>query len=736
MEHREYISEEIDLEKYWLVLKRRWFPATLVFTGIVTLAAVYASLQVPIYQATGKLLFRDDSTSSLTGLESETAIGKLQSLSQGSDPLATQAQIISSLPIAQATVEALDLKDEQGNLLDPQWIAGSLSVKPVAGTDIIQIAYKSQDPKLAAALVNQVMKAYIDNNVQTNRAEAIAAREFILQQLPETEAAVSRAEVAMRQFQEANGIVDLEGEASAAVANMSALDKQIGDAQAELADVSARSAKLRQQVGTSAEGSVALSSLNQSPGVQDALAQLQEVETQLANARTRYQSGHPAVATLERQETALKALLEQRVGQVLGRSEQVSVGNLQIGSLRETLIADFVQAEVERVGLTRRLNQLVSSETAYQARTSVIPGLEKTQRELDRRLNAAQTTYETLLTKLQEVQVTENQNIGNARVISEAQLPEEPVAPQKKIILAGGVFAGFLTAIALAFLLDFTDRSVKTLKEARELFNYTLLGVIPTVGKPDKPLPRRGNSDRSIPRIISRDFPHSPVQEAYQMLNANLKFLNSDKEPTVIVITSSVPKEGKSEVAASLAAAIAQVNRRVLLVDADMRHPSQHHAWGLTNRVGLSNLVVGQVKLSDAVQVVTSTLHILTAGVTPPNPLALLDSSRMSAFVQACSQDYDFVIFDTPALAGTADAAVIGKMTDGVLLVARPGVVDAASGKAAKEFLVQSGQTVLGIVVNGVNIKSEPDSYFYYSEEEQVRSNFDRSTASSSNVQD
>lgn len=238
--------------------------------------------------------------------------------------------------------------------------------------------------------------------------------------------------------------------------------------------------------------------------------------------------------------------------------------------------------------------------------------------------------------------------------------------------------------------------------------------MIPALGRTGKSYPYSENLEHWVPRIITRDEPGSPISESYQMLQANLKFLSSDKNLKTIVVTSSVAQEGKSEVAANLAVAMAQVGHRVLLVEADMRHPIQHHVWGLMNSLGLSNVIVDQIALDAALQTVATNLSILPAGVIPPNPVALLDSKRMASLVDTFSQNYDFVVFDTPPLAGTADAAVLGKMADGILLVVRPGVVDSTSANAAKEFLAQSGQTILGMVINGVNVKSEPDSYFYY----------------------
>jgi capsular exopolysaccharide synthesis family protein len=376
---------------------------------------------------------------------------------------------------------------------------------------------------------------------------------------------------------------------------------------------------------------------------------------------------------------------------------------------------------VQRSGLASQLDDLYKTRAAYKNRSNILPQLEQTQRELERRIQASQTTYETLLNKLQEARVAENQTVGNARIISTAVVPKKPSGPSKKKYLAGGILVGTLLGVAGAFLLDLIDKSLKTVKEAKELFGATLLGVIPAFGKSVKTRrPLRG-LEGIVTRIVARDMPHSPVSQAYQMLQANLKFLSSDKPLKAIVVTSSVPKEGKSEVSANLAAAMAQVGRRVLLVDADMRHPSQHHLWELTNSVGLSNVLVGEADFNTAVQEVMPGLDVLPTGVIPPNPVALLDSKRMASLMETFSKNYDFVIVDTPPLAGIADAPIVGKMADGILLIVRPGVVDSASAKAAKEFLARSGQNVLGLVANAIIIKNEPDSYFYYTKEDYTK---------------
>jgi capsular exopolysaccharide synthesis family protein len=714
-------SEQLDFQKYWLVLRRRWFPATAVFGSVVGLAALAALLQKPVYEAEGKLLFKPDRSSSLTGLKND--IGEIVRIGEKSDPLSTEAEILRSIPILQKTVNALDLRDTQGEPLDPRTILKlkKLKVNPITGTDVLLISYKDTDPKRAAAVVNKIVEIYVQDNILNNQAKATAARTFINNQLPTVEANVRQADAALRKFKEENRVVALQEEARTAVEIVSDLDKQIAQAQARLAEATAQSEAFRNQLGLNREEAVAVTSLSQSPGVQEVLTELQKVQTQLAAERRRFLDTAPMVATLNRKEAELNALLQERVDQSLGSQQNVPVKNLQIGKLKQDLTANFVQSEVQRSGLASQLNDLYKTRATYKNRSNTLPQLEQNQRELERRIQASQTTYETLLNKLQEAQVAENQTVGNARIISTAQVPNKKAGPNKKKYLAAGGLVGILLGIVTAFWLDLTDKSVKTLKEARELFGSTLLGIIPVFGKSGKARPPAGDFERIVPRIVARDMPRSVIAQAYQMLQANLKFLSSDKQLKAIVVTSSVFKEGKSEVSANLAAAMAQVGRRVLLLDADMRHPSQHHLWELTNSVGLSNILVGEAEFNKAVQQVLPGLDVLTSGVIPPNPVALLDSKRMASLMDSFSKNYDFVIVDTPPLAGIADAAILGKMADGILLVVRPGVVDSASAKAAKEFLARSGQNVLGLVANGVIIKNEPDSYFYYTKEDYIK---------------
>ncbi|GAB4141714.1 MAG: polysaccharide biosynthesis tyrosine autokinase [Cyanobacteria bacterium J069] len=705
-------SEEIDFQKYWNVLKRRWLPATSVFLTLTLLSAAVAIRQKSSYQAETLLQVRSSGAAKLTGVGE--GLGELEKLTLQSNPVDSQAQIIQSAPIVSEVIRSLDLRDEKGEPVLVKDFLSKLKANSIPATDLLRVTYASEDPEETAAVINRLVDIYTKNNVLVNRAEAAAARDFIAKELPKTEAAVKAADSDLRRFKEANGVVLLESEAQEAVNIISKLEDQVTQARAELSDTSARLSQLQGRVGADPRRATVIAALSQSPGVQEALTQLQLAQQELAVERTRYTEDHPAIANLQRRVRSLEDMLQSRAVSV-AKSDWSSIRNdLQAGALQQDLIGELVRLEVQRQGIVLRLNTLSEASNAYRQRASALPRLEQQQRELERRLNAAQTTYEALLLRLQEIQVAENQNIGNVRVVSPAIVPDDPLPSQKKLFLIAGSLAGMLLGVATAFGLDLFDRSIKTVKEAKEALGYTLLGVVPAFSRNAKSNVPLGALDYPAPRVVVRDMPQSPIAASYQMLQANLKFLSSDKAVRSFVITSSVAQEGKSEIAANLAATMAQLGRKVLLVDADLRRPAQHHTWNLVNAAGLTNLLIDQVSSESVIQEVMPGLHVLPSGVVPPNPVALLDSKRMASLVEDFLKEYDFVLFDTPPLAGIADAAVLGKMTDGMVLVVRPGVVDSSRALAAREFLKQSGQQVLGMVLNCVDVRNEPDSYFYY----------------------
>lgn len=716
MESRESI--DLDLSRYLLILKRWWLPGTAIFAATVMLSVIATQFPRPSYEAEGKLLFRVPSFkvagSNLLPTNTEGGDGgDLKSLLANQNPINTQIEVISSPTILQRTIDKLGLKDKEGKPIEVDQLRKGVILKIVNGTDVLRISYTSRDPEQAAAVVNTIMNLYLENDILTNRSEAAATRQFMAKQLPKTQEAVNNAEVALRIFKQKHQIANLSEETKSAVETIGNLDNEMNTVRAQLDEVNAQTNELRQKVELNSQEAIAVSALSQSPAVQGVLTQLQDTDRQIAVERSRFLDDNPVVINLEARKASLQSLLQQQVGQTVGNQTQIPQRLLQIGNLRQNLIQSFLQSEVQRFGLAKRLSSLSNSRLAYEQRVKIIPQLAQNQRELERKVEVAESTYQTLLKKVQELQLVENTNTASSRIIAPALVPNKPVTGKKIIILLLGVMFGLFLATTTILFLSMRDRSLKTLKEVRDVFRYTLLGIIPLSVKKIR---RDSNVE---PKIAVRDTPYSLTSEMYRMIQANLKFLSSDKVLKTIVVTSAVPKEGKSTVSANLAAAIAQLGRKVLLIDADMRIPSQHHLWQLTNAVGLSEVLVGQAEFDVTVSKVMDNLDVLTAGVRPPNPLALLDSKRMASLIENFSSqhNYDFVIIDAPPLLLAADALTLSQMTDGILLVARPGVIDSNSANAAQEMLERSNYNVLGLVVNGIIDKNESSSYLYHEHE-------------------
>jgi capsular exopolysaccharide synthesis family protein len=465
----------------------------------------------------------------------------------------------------------------------------------------------------------------------------------------------------------------------------------------------------------------AVSSLSQSISLQETLAQLQKVKVQLAQKSNLLSDSSPQIISLKEEQADLEALLRTEVASALGPQQQGLAGQiniLRLGELKQGQLTEFADLGLRKEGLEQRLASLKDSYNNYQKRANLSPQLEEQQRQLERKLESVTANYETLLTKANEIGIRQDYKVDKVRVISAAALAEDPVNPDGKIIVAAGAMMGLLFGTALAFLLDLKDNTIKNTQEVESMFAYPLHGVVPdlSLGGNNQQLQLPGSERANLPEQVVSEVSMMPLKEAYQNIQVNLNLLDANAKKKVIAITSSVPQEGKSSVSANLAVARSQCGQRILLIDADMRRPTQHHIWEISNQIGLHEVIAGKIFWSEGVQNVMPNLDVLTSGSIPPNPIALLDSPSFLDFIAEISQEYDQVIFDTPPIIGLADTRIIGKAVDGFLFVVRPGVADYSSATAAKKLLDSTGLKVLGVVVNGADMRREPYHYssYYY----------------------
>jgi polysaccharide biosynthesis transport protein len=696
----------VDIQQIAQVLKRRWFPASIVMGAVLAFAMVMTSTQKPIYESEGKLRFvKDNKVSSLSGLSQQ--MGEMSGLTNLSNPLETESEIIRSTPLIQKTIDELQLKGKDQSPLTAEEFLKRLKVKTIRGTDLLSIIYLSQDPKEAASVVDRLTSNYLESNVRSTRAEAVAAREFITRQLPEVETRVIQAEQSLRQFKEENNVVALDEEAKVIVTGLNGLTDRLTTTQTDLAAVTSQISVLQNKLGVSSAQGMVLTSLSQSNAVQGVVAEYRKAQDELALQQTRYTDEHPSIVNLKSKVVALKSQLDLRVNETIGQTQAANPA-LQISKLEQDITADLIKLEAERLGLQNRVNVLGGAMVQSRQRADVLPRLEQNQRQLERGLQVARSTYEELLKRLQEVQVIENQNVGNVSIVSSAIVPKRPISPKTMLNLMLGGFASIMLGTIVIWLLEALDKSVKTMDEAKQLLPYPVLGQIPRLSNNTPQGPQAG-----VLALPLRDQLYSPANVAFEMLQTSLGFTVTDKPLKVLTVTSALPNEGKSFVAANLAIAAAQMGQKVLLIDADMRCPTQHKAWELHNLQGLSDVLVGQADASIRMSKVMGNLYVLTAGTIPPNPTALLNSQRLADLVAQVSQDFDFVIIDTPPISVVADGLLLGKLADGLLMVVRPGTVNSTALINARNHIEQSGVPILGMTMNGINAKMNYGGYYY-----------------------
>ncbi|MEM9766600.1 MAG: hypothetical protein AAF892_01795 [Cyanobacteria bacterium P01_D01_bin.71] len=424
------------------------------FVTCVALSAFAATRVKPTYTANAKLLFTSvDTTAALSDFGEGDRTDRLESLLTDQTPLTTQMQVLRSRPILQEAIEILSLRNDEGELLEPRVLGRSLEADIVPGTDVIRVSYVSDDAETSAAVVNTVIDRFREYSITQNRAEASEAKEFLLAQLPQSELAVRQAETELRDFLEENNVGVLEDEATSLVRQIEALSGEAATVQSTLDGTVAQANELQSKLGLTADQAFRVGTIRQNPAVQEALLALQEVEREMAGERAQFRSESPVMRQLQARRNSLQGFLREQIT-LAGGTPDDSLSRIQGAGgaeddIAQLLIQDFLDTEVAYVGLEQQLNTLLEYQQEYQQRLSSIPSLSAQQRALERRVTVAEDTYSALLTRIQELQVQENEATYNTRVIEPATPPIEADGGVRRRYLAVGVFAGAVVALAI-----------------------------------------------------------------------------------------------------------------------------------------------------------------------------------------------------------------------------------------------------------------------------------------------
>ena len=581
-----------------------------------------------------------------------------------------------------------------------------LKVEEIRGTDIVEVRFTTPDPALSALLTAAHTQAYLDSNEEARRGNDVTAQEFLGRQLEEARKQVEGAEAALSRFAVERPSVAVNEEQKTVGQRITDLSSQLTKAEGARVALQTRYEFLTRK----APGDLLASFLDR-PGIQKLHLALLDLRAERAGLDGRLGPNHPQSQELRRQQAEIEEQLRAEV------TQEVEAVRSRYDAAR--LAEEELRRKLDRLGA--KAIELRDLGTRYQL--------------LKNNVETAHALHASLLKQRMETGVNAELVASNVRVIERAEVPFRPSKPNVPLNLTLGVLAGLMLGVGAAFSCEYFDQSVKSTQDVEDLLLLPTLATIPNFEQARRatlrsPHARRlltssengaasnGNGTRDTLEEGQSDLvllrePWSQVAEAFRSLRTAVLFTARGAPPKVIVVTSAVAAEGKTVGSLNLATALAEAGSRVLLLEADLRHPRCHRTLGVDAARGLASVLAGQEELESVIHSLEAPrLSFIPAGAVPPNPAELVSSARMREIVASLRSRYDFVIIDTPPVLPVTDAVVLAREADAVVLVVRGHGTPSGLVREARDRLVMTGAPLLGVVVNDVDL-TWGDLYLY-----------------------
>ena len=597
------------------------------------------------------------------------------------------------------TTDTLQPDSDQANALLGAF-KGSLHVMLEPNTRIVDVHFRSPNKELAARVVNTLANTYIEQNFKTRFESTMQASDWLSRQLVDLQLKVETSQEKLVKYQKEHQILGIDEKQNITTEKLDELNKELTTAESDRMQKEAIY-QLAQTGDTESAAAVA-NGVAQSKDFENTsslLERLQEqkadLQIQAAQLGTQFGPAYPKVAQINNQLHEIDSQMQSEMKKVASRLRGDYLAALQ----RENMLRAAFEEQKQQD------NKLNESAIEYSL--------------LKRDFETNRTLYEGLLQKLKEAGVTAGLRSNNIREVDIARTPTAPSEPNIPRNLGFAFMLGLSSGIGLAFLLEGMDNTVRTPEQAQEISGFPSLGMIPLGSKNNGDNSSKQGlivaSSKEAVELITQSRPQSQMAESYRALRTSLLLTSLGAPPKTILITSALPREGKSTTSINTAIVLAQKGVRVLLIDADLRRPSIHKSLGMGPRVGLSNVLTGGATLQQATlrSPVLPNLYVLPAGTPPPNPAELLASAQMIELLASLRDQYDHVVVDTPPTLSVTDAVVLSPRADAVVLVIRSSQTTKPALRRARDILAQVNARVAGVLLNAVNLDS-PDYYYYY----------------------
>lgn len=726
-------EEGLDLWGCWGVLKKRKWLIVTFFFAVILAVGLYTLTMTPIYTAETTLLIEQKAPQVINIQQALS-----ESLSPGTDSkhdyYQTQYQLLKSRALVAQVIREQGLAENKlfikmekegevarlqakvwkkilGLFLPPKaiwtdspaygvnpeliddYIKDMLQVGQLGDTRLVRVAFNSVDRNLAARVANAHVQAYIGQGLKLRSQVNEGAQRFLEEKLAELKERVEKSEDALNQYRRLKGILSLDDRENLVVDRLADLNKRLTEAEAERIALEVQALLVQKRSYDS------LPAVIDNTLIQALTGQLARLKGDYASLSTQFKSGYTRVAQLKAQVEETQHRLEQEIQKVVKGIESAYLA----ADAREKKLTATVE---------KQKNAALSLKDA-----SVEYAI------LAREVDTNRQLYDSVLQRMKETAVAAEIRSSNVFVIDEAVPPVKPSWPLVKLNLMLATFMGLMGGVGLAFLSEYLDNTLKTPEEVERYLHLPNLGVVPDFANLDRRIYAPPTLLHTLPQeallpsssrkdLVLSHHPLSPIAEMYRMLQTAILLSQAEEPPKIVLFASGTQGEGKTTTMINVAITFAQMEARVLVIDADLRYSNCHKILEVEDGLGLTELLTRQRQLKEVIKpTAVRNLSLISGGSVPPNPATLLGSRRMHEILTSLREDYDYIFIDSPPIMAVTDTVLLSTMVDGVVLVVNSHGTPKQVVKEACARLSYARAKILGVALNRANMRNGDHEY-------------------------
>ena len=735
--HKEELSFK---EIYFLILKhRKIFISSITLCFFITL--IYVLTVNPTYESNGSIIIEDPKNDvsnifdvglgkTKNFIENETEILKSRTTSEevirqiynsGNKFYILQNKIsnnsfVKKIFNKEYYIEDMVLTD---SLLSEfsDFLRNSMRVENARDTDVLKIYIQSKNPEEAATLVNTVINVYKQRDLNWATGEMQHLKQFLNEQLNLKEVELNNIEEKLKDFQQNEKVFSIDDNYSLLLSELRQLESKYYNFEAEINILQSRKKYMYNKLSEDEKG-LAKSLANAINSRLNAIrTEIASKEAELITTVNQYGDSHTQVKSIKNKISKLKSNLKDETNDFINNGISVSDPLLY----RQEVMDSLIKVESIIPNLESKKIEYKKLIDEYEGQLSNLPEKVLEFTRLERVRNIQSETYSFMRQKLEEARINEASKIGKIRIVDHAVADYIPIKPNKKLFILLSLILGSVLGIAIIGIIEFFDNTIKSIEQI-ERRGYSLLAVIPSIGskttkrKTKKYIAQNKNLEKIERRLITHEDPKSPISEAYRGLRTSLMYTKSNENCRVILVSSAGPGEGKTTTIANLAITYANLGKKTVLIDSDLRKPVVHNIFNVDKSPGLTSYLSENEK--DEKKLINKTsvnnLDVITSGIIPPNPSELLDSPLLDNLLNKLKKNYDVILFDTPPLIAVTDAFVLMKYITQFILVVRAGVTERVALDRVMTNVRQSGFKESGVVLNALEESHSYGAGYYY----------------------